>query len=95
MYGLKYGALPIARATGGLFEIIQDFDPSARAGNGFLFFDPSPEAFWDAIVRARRHFHQPAEWAELQRRAMTTDLSWDHAVLKYEALYERTLKGRR
>lgn len=95
MYGLKYGALPIARATGGLFEIIQDFDPSAQSGNGFLFFDPSPEAFWDAIVRARRHFHQPAEWAELQRRAMTTDLSWDQAVLKYEALYERTLKSRR
>ena len=60
MYGLKYGTLPIARATGGLYEIIQDFDAGAGTGNGFLFFEPHVEAFWDAIVRARRLFARRA-----------------------------------
>ncbi len=94
MYGLKYGALPIARATGGLFEIIQDYDATSETGNGFLFFDPHPEALWDAIVRAKRHFQDPADWAVLRKHAMECDFSWDRAVPKYEALYERLLKAR-
>jgi starch synthase len=89
MYGLKYGELPIARATGGLFEIIQDFDPVTQSGNGFLFFDAHPEALWDAIERARRHFTHPEEWTALQRRAMATDFSWERAVQRYEAVYTR------
>lgn len=92
MYGLKYGALPIARATGGLYEIIQDFDITTDSGNGFLFFEPHVEALWDAIVRARRLFANPPEWQALTQRAMTHDLSWDRAVVKYEALYENVLK---
>jgi starch synthase len=91
MYALKYGAIPIARATGGLFEIIQDFDQTNNSGNGFLFFDPNADAFWDAIVRAKRHFNDPAEWATLQRRAMLSDFSWERAVPRYEALYRRIL----
>jgi starch synthase len=91
MYGLKYGALPIARATGGLYEIVADYDPSSNRGSGFLFFDPSHEALWDAILRAKRVFQDRQEWGTLQRRAMECDLSWDHAVVKYESLYKRLL----
>ena len=94
MYGLKYGALPIARATGGLYEIIQDYDPGSEAGTGFLFFEAHPEAFWDAIVRARLLFARPAEWEKLQQRAMKQDLSWERAVVKYEAVYESVLRRR-
>lgn len=93
MYALKYGALPIAHATGGLFEMIQDYDPSAGTGNGVLFHHDSAEAFWDAIVRTLGYFEDQAEWAKLRRRAMTCDYSWDRAVPRYEAIYERALKG--
>ena len=56
MYSLKYGALPVARATGGIQEIIEDYDPTTDSGYGFLYYDPSAEAFWDAIKRAREIF---------------------------------------
>ena len=43
-------------ASGGLHQIIQDYDPSTGSGNGFLFFDYSPEALWDTIGRAKKFF---------------------------------------
>src|SRR5437588_58555 len=52
MYNLKYGALPVARATGGIQEIIEDYDPSIDSGYGFLCYEYSTDAVWDAIKRA-------------------------------------------
>ena len=91
MYGLKYGSLPIARATGGLYEIIQDIDPSTGNGNGFLFYEATPEAFWDAIIRARRAFSDTPHWQSLLRKAMASDFSWGRAVARYEQVYSRLL----
>src|SRR5260370_26880282 len=54
MYSLKYRALPVARATGGIQEIIEDYDPTAGSGYGFLCYEYSAEAFWDTIKRARQ-----------------------------------------
>lgn len=87
MYSLKYGALPVARATGGIQEIIEDYDPTTDQGYGFLYYDGSSEAFWDAIKRARELFHQQALWAELVQRAMTQEFSWQNAAQQYEQLY--------
>ena len=56
MYSLKYGALPVARVTGGIQEIIEDYDPTTDSGYGFLCYEYSSEAFWDAIKRAREIF---------------------------------------
>ena len=91
MYSLKYGTLPIAHATGGLFETIQDYDPTNESGHGFLFFDATPEALWDAIIRAKRYFADPPQWQALMRRAMRCDFSWAKAVPGYEAVYARIL----
>lgn len=89
MYSLKYGALPVARATGGIQEIIEDHDPSEDRGYGFLYFDSSAEAFWDAIKRAREIFHDdPDCWQRLVRRAMAQDFSWETAAAQYEAVYD-------
>ncbi len=88
MYSLKYGALPVARATGGIQEIIADYDPTTDSGCGFLYYDPSAEAFWDAIKRARQIYHeQPDAWAALVRRAMNESFSWGTAAAQYEELY--------
>ncbi|HZJ17906.1 MAG TPA: glycosyltransferase, partial [Chthoniobacteraceae bacterium] len=91
MYALKYGTLPIARATGGLFQMIQDYDPTRDSGNGFVFYDYTPEALWDSIVRAKRHFTNRPQWEELMRRAMTCDFSWERAAEKYELIHRRAL----
>ncbi|MFZ1220561.1 MAG: glycogen/starch synthase, partial [Chthoniobacterales bacterium] len=69
MYSLKYGALPVARATGGIQEIIEDYDPSMDAGFGFLCYEKTPDAFWDSIKRARGVFHDNATWTILMERA--------------------------
>lgn len=91
MYALRYGTLPVAHATGGLFQILQDYDHAS--GNGFLFHDYQPGAFWDAILRAKRFFADPAHWQSLMRRAMACDFSWGRAVGRYEAVYRRALGG--
>src|SRR5437764_3906815 len=87
MYSLKYGALPVARATGGIQEIIEDYDPSMDAGFGFLCYETRPDAFWDSIKRAREIFDDKATSTTLIERAMSRDFSWSEAALRYETLY--------
>ena len=88
MYSLKYGALPVARATGGIQEIIEDYDPTSDRGYGFLYYEQSAEAFWDAIKRAREIFRgAPDTWKALMRRAMAQNFAWEIAAERYEALY--------
>jgi len=87
MYSLKYGALPIARATGGIQEIIEDYDPASDQGYGFLCYEYSTEAFWDSIKRAKEIFRDQQLWGKLRQRAMSRDFSWATAAAKYEQLY--------
>jgi starch synthase len=92
MYSLKYGALPVARATGGIQEIIQDHDPVNDSGYGFLCYNNTAEAFWDSIKRARQLFcEEPNEWKKLVRRAMAREFSWSAAAERYEELYRELL----
>jgi starch synthase len=91
MYNLKYGALPVARATGGIHEIIEDYDPASDNGYGFLCYEYSSEAFWDAIKRARQIFCDRNLWTKLMKRAMARNFSWDASARRYEALYGELL----
>lgn len=91
MYSLKYAALPVARATGGIQEIIEDYDPTLERGYGFLFFDYSSEAFWDAIKRAREIFGDRTTWHTLCERAMARDFSWTAAASRYEQAYRQLI----
>jgi starch synthase len=87
MYSLKYGALPVARATGGIQEIIEDYDPTMDTGFGFLCYEKTPDAFWDSMKRARDVFHDKATWTTLMERAMARDFSWTEAAERYENIY--------
>ncbi|HEU0273099.1 MAG TPA: glycogen/starch synthase [Candidatus Udaeobacter sp.] len=91
MYNLKYGALPVARATGGIHQIIEDYDPNSDSGYGFLCYEYSSEAFWDAIKRARQIFEDRTLWTKLMKRAMARNFSWDASAQRYEALYREIL----
>jgi starch synthase len=88
MYALKYGTLPIARASGGLHQILTDYDPATGAGNAFLFYEYAGEALWDSIGRAKRHFADAEAWQRLARQAMECDFSWAGAAEEYEKIYE-------
>jgi len=87
MYSLKYGTLPVARATGGIQEIIEDYDPTLDIGYGFLCYENAPDGFWDSIKRAREIFHDKTLWAALMERAMSRDFSWEAVAERYEAIY--------
>jgi len=87
MYSLKYGVLAVAHATGGIQEIIEDFDPATDSGYGFLCYEYSTAAFWDAIKRAREIFHDRETWRTLMVRAMSRNFSWDASARRYEELY--------
>jgi len=87
MYSLKYGALPVARATGGIQEIIEDYDRTTDSGYGFLCYEYSTDAFWDSIKRAREVFRDRAVWTVLIARAMARDFSWDALAQRYEQVY--------
>src|SRR5438477_8036028 len=84
MYSLKYGALPVARATGGIQEIITDHDPTTDTGYGFLCYDYSTEAFWDAIKRAREIFRDRLLRGKLMDCWMARKFSWATAAERYE-----------
>src|SRR4029077_5056826 len=75
MYNLKYGALPVARATGGIEEISEEYDPLSENGYGFLCYEYSTEAFWDAIKRVRDLYRDQDLWAKLRGRAMARNFS--------------------
>ncbi len=87
MYALKYGTAPIARASGGLHQILTDYDPMTGTGNAFLFYEYTVEALWDSIGRAKRHFADGQAWQRLMRQAMECDFSWASAAREYEKVY--------
>ena len=92
MYNLKYGALPVACVTGGIQEIIEDYDSTTDSGYGFLCYEYSSEAFWDAIKRTRQIFRDRRLWTKLMKQAMARNFSWDVSAQHYEDLY-RELVG--
>jgi starch synthase len=91
MYNLKYGTLPVAHATGGIHEIIEDYDRISDGGYGFLCYEYSTEAFWDAIKRARQTFCDRNLWTKLMKRAMARNFSWDASARRYEDLYRELI----
>ncbi|MBI3313004.1 MAG: glycogen synthase GlgA, partial [Candidatus Omnitrophica bacterium] len=76
MIALRFGTIPVARATGGLADTIQEFHPETGLGNGFLFAEYSSEAFIGAVRKAVSIFHNEKNWARLVKNAMESDFSW-------------------
>jgi starch synthase len=95
LYCLRYGTIPVVRATGGLDETVKQYDPAAGAGNGFKFTDYTPGAFLQAIREALALYENQTAWQALMRQNMAIDFSWDRVAPSYVALYERAREKRR
>jgi starch synthase len=95
MYALKYGTVPVVRATGGLDDTIREFDPAARTGNGFKFEAASAPALLDALRRALAVHARNEGWDALVRNAMAADFSWTRSAREYLALYDKILAAGR
>jgi starch synthase len=94
MIAMRYGNVPIARATGGLKDTILDYD-EAPGGTGFLFSEANAAALEATLRRALHVFGDKRRWRGLQRRGMQQDFSWERSAQQYLALYESMLKAHR
>ncbi len=86
MYSLRYGTVPVVRATGGLDDTINE-------GTGFKFREYSAPALMSAIREASAAFENRAEWEAMMRRGMQKDFSWRASAAEYAALYRKLLDG--
>lgn len=91
MIAMRYGNVPIVRATGGLADTVKDFDPRSSEGNGFSFVGYDRWALFAAIVRALENFKYRDTWRKLQVRGMGADFSWTASARKYVDLYYRAI----
>jgi starch synthase len=92
IYSLKYGTIPIVRATGGLQDSI-DEEPDG-SGNGFKFRGYDPNALLEAIERALTVFKDKKTWKTMMKRAMEQDFSWGKPAQEYVRVYERIIQNR-
>ena len=93
LYSLRYGTIPIVRATGGLRDTVQSFDPATGEGTGFVFMEPSADALIEAVRAAVEAFTDKQRWRQLQRKAMEQDFSWERSARRYVELYQRAMAG--
>jgi starch synthase len=89
IYALKYGTIPVVRATGGLKDTIEEFDSKTGKGNGFVFVPYEVQPLLDAVDRALAAFRNKKAWATLMQNAMAADFSWDRSARAYIELYKK------
>ncbi len=92
---LRYGAVPLVRRTGGLSDIITDFNPVTQKGNGFSFKNNDSWELYAAIIEMLTIYKQPKLWEKLIRNCMQYDSSWKYAAVLYEELFTDILEARR
>ncbi|HIC90362.1 MAG TPA: glycosyltransferase, partial [Anaerolineae bacterium] len=94
MIAMRYGSVPVVRATGGLADTVQDYNPITGEGNGFSFEPYDAMALYTALVRAAETYKYRDVWRKLQMRGMMSDFSWAASARRYVDLYRRALAAR-
>jgi starch synthase len=89
MYGLRYGTLPLVRATGGLYDTVENFDPATGQGTGFTFDEYSAQALLGTLRWALATYRDRQAWERMQVAGMKQDFSWDASARAYVKVYER------
>jgi starch synthase len=87
MYSLRYGTVPIVRATGGLDDTVQEFDRESGTGNGFKFRNYNANDFLEKIYEAMFSYAEPEVWRRIQQNGMRVNNSWENAAQNYLQLY--------
>ena len=94
IFGMKYGTVPVVRATGGLDDTVQEWSPEAETGTGFRFLDYQPEELLRALANAFAAFEDKKQWQKLMRNGMERDYSWTKPAKEYIQLYEEIVRRR-
>jgi starch synthase len=95
IYSLRYGTVPVVRATGGLDDTVESFDEGSGQGTGFKFREYSGPALLQAVREALAVYENKAAWRRLQTRGMAKDYSWNASAAEYGRLYQLLCAGRK
>jgi starch synthase len=96
MYSLKYGTLPIVRATGGLDDTVENYDQHTGNGTGFKFWADTSQALYNTIGWANATWYdRPEHIAKLRQNAMAQDFSWEQSAARYIEVYRHAIARRR
>ncbi len=94
IYSLRYGTVPVVRATGGLDDTIESFDPESGRGTGFKFEEYAGAALLGAVREALAAFTNQAAWRGLQTNGMAKDFSWQASAAEYAQLDQEARRAR-
>jgi starch synthase len=94
IYSLKYGTVPIVRATGGLDDTIEPFDVQLGTGTGFKFQEYTGAALVQCVRRALQHYEDERIWKRIQLNGMAKDFSWKGSAAEYGKVYSAARAAR-
>jgi len=94
MYSMRYGAVPVVRATGGLADTVREFNAETREGTGFRFLPYDSFHFSEAIARALRYWENAEQWRCIVSNGMQLDFSWARSATRYAEVYQSVQKRR-
>lgn len=89
IYSLRYGTIPVVRATGGLDDTIKDYTFSSKDGNGFKFANYTPCEFLNKIKEALNVYERKDKWQKLVKQVMSLNFSWENSARQYMNLYRK------
>ena len=92
MIAMRYGTVPIVRATGGLKETVENFNEKTGKGNGLVFKAYKSEELMKMIQKAERLFLKKKTWAKMQTNCFKSDFSWARQAEKYIKIYKESQK---
>jgi starch synthase len=96
IYSLRYGTLPVVRATGGLDDTVEQYDERTGAGTGFKFWDPTPNALYNTIGWAVSTYYDREYHLEAMiKRAMGKRFSWEDSAREYLKAYSQAIEIKR
>ena len=91
MYSMRYGTVPIVRATGGLDDTVEDYGAGGK-GTGFKFDKFDSKELLKAVQKAVGVYKKRKDWLKLMRNGMAKDFSWEHSAKQYISHYRDLLK---
>ena len=94
MYSMRYGTAPIVRATGGLDDSVESWDPASSKGTGFKFTPYSGAVLLATVHEAIKTFKDKEAWRKLMLNGMMKDFSWTASAREYVKVYEKLVSPR-
>jgi len=93
LMAMRYGTIPVVRATGGLKDTVTNYAEHKDLATGVHFSDATPAAFDAAVEQAVALFHDPSTWSQLRSNALKRDSSWQASAADYVSLYQQLLNA--